>query len=138
MKKNIIATYLFFLLSFTLQGQTRLVILHTNDVHSQIEPVSTGLLSDKGGAIRRAAAIAQERALEPDLLLLDAGDFVQGTPYFNIFGGQAEIELMNAMRYDVVCLGNHEFDNGQEHLLGMLKNAAFQVVCANYDFRNSF
>ncbi len=136
--KKYIATYsLLFLLSITLQGQIKLTILHTNDVHSQIEPITSGSLAGKGGVERRAAAIAQQRAQNPDLLLLDAGDYVQGTPYFNMFGGDAEIELMNALHYDVASLGNHEFDNGQEHLFTMLENATFPVVCANYDFSNS-
>ena len=137
MKKIISISSLLLLFCFSLQGQTSITIIHTNDIHSQIEPATSGSLNGKGGATRRASAIAQQRAEDPQLLLFDAGDYVQGTPYYNIFQGEAEINLMNAMRYDVACLGNHEFDNGQAHLLKMLSNATFTVVCANYDFENS-
>lgn len=105
-----------------------LTILHTNDTHSQVEPNS----HDQGGYIRRMGLIEAERAKDPNLLLLDAGDFSQGTPYFNFFHGRVEVEAMNKMGYDVATLGNHEFDNGVDTLAAILKDAQFDIVCANY------
>lgn len=110
--------------------QEQLTILHTNDTHSQIEPKSDG----KGGYARRMGLIKQERLLDRHLLLLDAGDFSQGTPYFNFYHGRVEIDAMNRMGYDAVTLGNHEFDNGLDTLAAVLRGAKFPVVCANYDF----
>lgn len=113
-----------------------IAILHTNDTHSQIEPFEYKQIGTVGGVLRRFELINQERALYPELLLLDAGDFSQGTPYFNFFKGYAEIELMNRMGYDAVTLGNHEFDNGVKALAKRLKKAKFAIVCANYTFHN--
>lgn len=107
-----------------------LTILHTNDTHSQVEPKPDG----KGGYARRMGLIAQERQADRHLLLLDAGDFSQGTPYFNFYHGRVEIDAMNRMGYDAATLGNHEFDNGLDTLAEVLKTAKFPVVCANYDF----
>lgn len=107
-----------------------LTILHTNDTHSQIEPKS----DNTGGYARRMGLIKKERAADRNLLLVDAGDFCQGTPYFNFFHGRVEIEAMNRMGYDAACLGNHEFDNGIDTLAAVLQTAHFPVVCANYDF----
>jgi len=107
----------------------QLTILHTNDVHSQIDPANNG----EGGIIRAAAYINEVRASEKNVLLLSAGDFFQGTPYFNVFFGKIEIELMNALRYDAACLGNHEFDNGMDSLANRLREAQFPIVVANYD-----
>ena len=107
-----------------------LTILHTNDTHSQIEPKANG----QGGYARRMGLIAQEREKDANLLLMDAGDFSQGTPYFNFFHGRVEIEAMNEMRYDVGTLGNHEFDNGIDTLAMLVRLADFPIVCANYDF----
>lgn len=106
-----------------------LVILHTNDTHSQVLPNGKGL----GGYARRMGLIAEARAEEPNLLLVDAGDFSQGTPYFNYFRGRVEVDALNRMGYDVVTLGNHEFDNGLDTLAAVLRGAKFDVVCANYD-----
>lgn len=110
--------------------QDHLTILHTNDTHSQIEPKSNG----QCGYARRMGLIEKERKADKNLLLVDAGDFCQGTPYFNIYHGRVEIAAMNRMRYDAVTLGNHEFDNGLDTLAEVLKDAKFPVVCANYDF----
>ena len=127
---------IFSLLSvFSLQGQP-LVIMHTNDTHSQIDPYSYKKDINVGGFLRREAAIREVRAENPNTLLLDAGDFSQGTPYFNIFKGYIEVRLMNAMGYDAATLGNHEFDNGSAALAARLKTADFPVVCANYLFAN--
>ena len=110
--------------------QDHLTILHTNDTHSQIEPKADG----NGGYARRMGLIKQEREADKNLLLLDAGDFCQGTPYFNFYHGRVEIDAMNRMGYDVVTLGNHEFDNGLDTLAAVLQTAHFPIVCANYDF----
>ncbi len=107
-----------------------LTILHTNDTHSQIEPKA----DNQGGYARRMGLIARERELDSNLILLDAGDFCQGTPYFNFYHGRVEIDAMNRMRYDAATLGNHEFDNGLDTLAAVLKDARFPIVCANYDF----
>ncbi len=111
-----------------------LVILHTNDSHSQIETVRSGKGAGLGGIHRRAEYFEQVRNENKDVLILDAGDFSQGTPYFTIFKGDLEVELMNELGYDVTAIGNHEFDNGIAELARRLRNADFQVVCANYDF----
>ena len=110
--------------------QDHLTILHTNDTHSQVEPKANG----KGGYARRMGLIREERKKDPRLLLVDAGDFCQGTPYFNLYHGRVEIDAMNRMRYDVATLGNHEFDNGIDTLAAVLQTARFPFVCANYDF----
>lgn len=120
----------FFALLSACTPQDHLTILHTNDTHSQIEPKSNG----QCGYARRMGMIAQERKADKNLLLVDAGDFCQGTPYFNIYRGRVEIDAMNRMRYDATTLGNHEFDNGLDTLAEVLKGAQFPVVCANYDF----
>lgn len=114
--------------------ENTLVIMHTNDTHSQIEPYSYKSDTNVGGFLRREAAIREIREQSPNTLLLDAGDFSQGTPYFNFFHGYVEVRLMNAMGYDAATLGNHEFDNGSRALAKRLKTAKFPVVCANYRF----
>jgi len=114
----------------------KLTILHTNDVHSRIDPYpndgrpNAGL----GGAARRATLVNQIRQQEKNVLLLDSGDIWQGTPYFNLFGGELEYKLMTQMRYDAATLGNHDFDNGLEGLQRQLPNAGFSFLTANYDF----
>ncbi|MDR0666994.1 MAG: metallophosphatase [Prevotellaceae bacterium] len=129
MKKNLLLLLILSAVAPCGWGQTKLTILHTNDVHSQIEPAP----SDSGGMVRAATYINEVRATEKNVLLLSAGDFFQGTPYFNLFFGKIEIELMNAMRYDAACLGNHEFDYGMDTLARRLQEAAFPIVTANYD-----
>ena len=111
-----------------------LVILHTNDSHSQIMPQTSGKEKNLGGYERREAYIKEAKKEYPNLLLLDAGDFSQGTPYFTLFKGDAEIELMNALGYQAAVVGNHELDNGQEELARRIKNANFPILCANYEF----
>jgi len=110
--------------------QDHLTILHTNDTHSQVEPKNNG----KGGYARRMGLIQEERKADRNLLLVDAGDFCQGTPYFNFYHGRVEIDAMNRMGYDAATLGNHEFDNGLDTLAAVLRMAHFPIVCANYDF----
>ena len=115
-----------------------LTILHTNDTHSQIEPLEQGKRDEYcGGYARRMGILAQEREADPNLLLFDGGDFSQGTPYFNFYHGRIEVDAMNRMGYDALTLGNHEFDNGVDTLAVVLKDAQFAVVCANYDVTNS-
>lgn len=121
------------LAAVALQAQD-LIILHTNDTHSQLEVISVGKGKDKGGVSRRMEYFNAVRSEGPDVLILDAGDYNQGTPYFTVFKGDVEVDLMNAMGYDAVALGNHEFDNGMEELARRLKMARFTTVCANYDF----
>ena len=138
--KNIIKLLFSFLIFSVLMIATvvaqPLVIMHTNDTHSQIDPYSYKDDVNVGGYLRREAAIREVRAENPYTLLLDAGDFSQGTPYFNFFKGYMEVRLMNAMHYDAATLGNHEFDNGCSALAARLKTADFPVVCANYQFAN--
>lgn len=133
--KLYIATALFLFTSFV-YGQD-LVILHTNDVHSHIEPLSSGRNAGFGGFQRRANYIESIRKDHTNVLLLDAGDYNQGTPYYTLFKGKMEVMLYNAMGYDVVCLGNHEFDDGQEVLAERLKEADYETICANFDFSES-
>lgn len=115
-----------------------LTIIHTNDTHSQVEPLEEGKRDALcGGYARRMGLINQERKKDPNLLLFDAGDFSQGTPYFNFYHGRIEIEAMNRMGYDAIMLGNHEFDNGVDTLAVVLKEANFPIVCANYDVKGS-
>jgi 5'-nucleotidase len=118
------------------QKAKRLTVLHTNDTHSQIEPLPNDgrAYAGMGGMARRANLIKQIRAQEENVLLLDAGDMFQGTPYFNYFGGEPEFKLMSAMGYDAITLGNHDFDNGVAGLERVLHNAQFSILNANYNF----
>ncbi len=126
------------LAAFKLDAQ-ELTILHFNDTHSHIDPQRSGDYNGMGGVIEQAAYIDEVRAEEGrrNVLLLHAGDMGQGTSYFTEMGGDIEIDVMNAMKFDVVCLGNHEFDNGTKELARRLKNLKADVVCANYDFAGS-
>lgn len=121
--------------SAALQAQD-LVILHLNDTHSHIDPERSGKNAGHAGVIETAAYVDQVRAEvgRKNVLLLHAGDFSQGTSYFTELNGDMEIDVLNATGYDVVCLGNHEFDNGMEALARRLANLKPEVVCANYDF----
>lgn len=117
----------------------QLTILHTNDVHSRIEPfpLDGSRNAGLGGTARRSSLIKQIRAEQENVLLLDAGDIFQGTPYFNKFGGELELKLMSNMKYDATTLGNHDFDNGVEGFAKQLPNANFDVLIANYDLTNT-
>lgn len=115
----------------------RLTILHTNDVHSRIEPFEKGQNAGRGGAAKRASMIKQIRAEESHVLLLDAGDIFQGTPYFNFFGGELEFKLMSEMKYDAATIGNHDFDAGIDGLHKQLPHANFPLLISNYDFSNT-
>jgi len=116
--------------------QQKLVIVHVNDTHSHFEPVRSGADEGLGGVIERAAYIDSVRNAEgaENVLLLHAGDFSQGTSYFTRLDGDLEIATINAMGYDVITLGNHEFDNGLEELARRLSMVNCPVVCASYDF----
>ena len=116
-----------------------LVILHTNDVHSHIDPFPANdpKNPNMGGVSRRASLIESVRRENPNVLLLDAGDVFQGTPYFNYYGGELEFKLMSMMRYDLATMGNHDFDNGIEGFYKQLPHARFDFVSANYDFKNT-
>lgn len=115
-----------------------ITILHTNDTHSQVEPIEAGKRDgNHAGYARRMGIIEQERDKTPNVLLVDAGDFSQGTPYFNLYHGRIEVDAMNRMGYDAVTLGNHEFDNGVDTLAAVLKDAKFAVVSANYDVQGT-
>lgn len=132
---------LYMLLLFTAVGayaQKHLEVLHTNDTHSCIMPLNPNLadtaVAGRGGFLRSVAMIKEERAKNPDLLLIDSGDFSQGSPFYTMFKGDVEVGLMNLMGYDAVTIGNHEFDFGLENMARIFKMAKFPVVCANYDF----
>lgn len=117
----------------SLKGK-KLTILHTNDMHSHIDPFDEGQYKGLGGMAARANAIQKIRSEESNVLLLDVGDVFQGTPYFNMFGGKLELELMSKMKYDATTIGNHEFDNGLDGLSYAMQFAEFPYLCANYDF----
>ena len=121
----------FFSCSPTPPTTTTLLVLHTSDTHSCIEPESK---TNTGGYVRRAAVIDSLRAhVDSDLILLDCGDYSQGSLYYNLFRGEAEVRLMNAMHYDAATIGNHEFDFGEENMLRLFQLATFPTVCCNYD-----
>ena len=124
--------------AFSLQAQ-ELTILHFNDTHSHIDPERSGEYMGMGGVIEQAAYIDSVRTADgrKNVLLLHAGDFSQGTSYFTELQGNMEIDVLNALKYDVVALGNHEFDNGSVELARRLKSLKADVVCANYDFKGT-
>lgn len=117
----------------------KLVILHTNDIHSHIDPFPANdpKFPNQGGLARIATLVKEARAAESHVILLDSGDIFQGTPYFNRFGGKAEYELMSSMGYVASTPGNHDFDNGVDGLSSMLPYAKFQMLNANYRFENT-
>lgn len=122
------------------KGKTiTLTILHTNDVHSHLDPFPANdpLYPGLGGVSRRAALIQEFRKQHENVLLLDAGDIFQGTPYFNIYKGELDFKLMSAMQYDAATLGNHDFDNGLQGLHDMLPYANFPFINCNYDFTDT-
>ncbi|MCO4820514.1 MAG: metallophosphatase [Flavobacteriaceae bacterium] len=117
----------------------KITILHTNDVHSHIDPFGPddGRNANKGGVARRASLVESIRKNNPNTLLFDAGDIFQGTPYFNYYGGELEFKLMSMLKYDCATIGNHDFDNGIEGLYAQLPHAKFDFISANYDFSNT-
>jgi 5'-nucleotidase len=125
--------------SFTSINVKKITILHTNDVHSHIDPFPDDdpRNPNMGGVARRAALIQKIRKEDENVLLLDAGDIFQGTPYFNYYGGELEFKLMSMMQYDASTIGNHDFDNGVEGLYAQMPHAKFEFLSANYDFKNT-
>ena len=125
--------------NFSCSSHKNITILHTNDVHSHIEPFSKdhSEFPNKGGFERRATLISEIRRQNPNTLLFDAGDIFQGTPYFNFYGGEIEFKLMSMLGYDAVTIGNHDFDNGIDGLDNQLPNAKFDIISSNYDFKNT-
>ena len=117
----------------------RLTVLHTNDMHCHLDPFPADHAEypGKGGLVRIASVVNQCRKENPNLLLLDAGDMFQGTPYFNYFKGNLIVKVMSKMGYDAGTLGNHEFDNGLGDILSALKYANFPLVSSNYDFTDT-
>lgn len=140
MKKNIIFILVLVFSISTAHGQKakELTILHTNDTHSCIYPLSENLadtmLAGRGGFLRRIAMLKEERAKDPDLLYFDSGDFSQGSPYYSIYKGDVEVGLMNRMGIDASTIGNHEFDFGLENMARLFRMANFPILCSNYDF----
>lgn len=118
---------------------SRLTILHTNDVHSRIEPFPMDGSKNEGlgGVAKRATLIKRIREEQKNVLLLDAGDMFQGTPYFNFFGGEVEIKLMSELGYDAGTIGNHDFDGGIDGLERQLIHANFPLLVSNYNFENT-
>lgn len=116
--------------------RVKLTILHTNDVHSRIDPFPMDDIkyAGMGGVAPRTALIKKIREEEEHVLLFDAGDIFQGTPYFNFYGGEPEVKMMSLMGYDAGTMGNHDFDNGVEGFLKQLPHANFPILTSNYDF----
>ncbi|WP_207429684.1 metallophosphoesterase [Pedobacter sp. SYSU D00535] len=125
--------------AFSFDDITKLTILHTNDWHSRIDPFPMDDVDypGRGGIAQRAALINRIRAEEKNVLLLDAGDIFQGTPYFNFYGGELEFKLMSMLGYDAATMGNHDFDIGLDGFAKQLMHAKFPFLTANYDFSNT-
>lgn len=113
-----------------------LVLLHTNDVHSRIDafPDNDPKFPGRGGVAKRMSLINAIRKKEKHVVLLDCGDIFQGTPYFNLFGGEPELKAMSLMNYDAATMGNHDFDNGLEGFHAVMHHANFPFICTNYNF----
>lgn len=110
-----------------------LTIMHTNDTHAHHDPDGNG----DGGAAREATVVQQIRSEVENSLLLDGGDRFTGTLYHITYQGQDQVAIMNALGYDGMTLGNHEFDNGDETLAAFVSGLNFPVVTANVDFSES-
>lgn len=142
MKRNFFVIACALLLAVTgAFAQTSITLLHTSDTHSCIEPISQNDINPeqagKAGYLRRAALVDSLRRDTPELLLLDCGDFSQGSAYYSLYKGEVEVKLMNLMRYDACTIGNHEFDNGLENMARLFRMAQFPIVCCNYDFTDT-
>ena len=135
-----ISIFLIFVLAVSVvaKAQKQIVILHTNDTHSTIEPVSkyskVKEAAGKAGCVRRATMVKQLREQNPDILLFDSGDFSQGSTFYTMYKGDVEVVLMNIMGYDAATIGNHEFDFGLDNLARLARQAKFPIVCSNCDF----
>ena len=124
---------------FAHEDFTTISILHTNDIHSHIEPFTDtdDRYANRGGLARIAKLATFERQKNPNTLLLDAGDMFQGTPYFNYFKGELMLKVMSEAGYDASTIGNHEFDNGLQGIKDPLPNAEFPIISSNYDFSDT-
>lgn len=135
-----ISIFLIFVLAVSVvaKAQKQIMILHTNDTHSTIEPVSkfskVKEAAGKAGCVRRATMVKQLREQNPDILLFDSGDFSQGSTFYTMYKGDVEVGLMNIMGYDAATIGNHEFDFGLDNLARLARQAKFPIVCSNCDF----
>lgn len=136
MKLRNILLFSFLFIGLMVGAQKKIVILGTNDTHSRIEPIPENdrNYGGMGGVVAREAFIDGIRKQNQNVLLFDAGDFVQGTPYFNLFHGRVEAQAMNLMKYDAGTLGNHEFDYGLDSLKMIVKKLNFPILNCNYDF----
>ena len=125
--------------SFTSSKTKRITILHTNDTHSHLDTFSStdAKYPNQGGAAKRATIFNKIKNENPNTLIFDAGDMFQGTPYFNYYGGELEVKIMNMLQYNAATIGNHEFDNGVNSLAEQMNNANFDILTANYDFTNT-
>ena len=141
--KRLILLFIFncslFTFHFALAQDKALFLVHTSDTHSCIEPISLNFKDStqagKAGFLRRVALLEEMRKEHPDdMLLLDCGDFSQGSVYYNLYQGEVEVRLMNLMHYDACTIGNHEFDFGLDNLARLMRMAEFPFVCCNYDF----
>ena len=122
----------FALAAFVPAEAEKLVMLHTNDTHSQIDPFEE---DNMGGVARRKVLIDSVRAAEPHVLVIDAGDAVQGSLFFTLFGGEVEERMLNALDYDIRILGNHEFDNGIDSIGAWMRMSNADLISTNYDLR---
>jgi len=136
MKKFFVA--IFFALALACSCAPKLVILHVNDTHSHLDPLRSGEYEGRGGVIERAAYADSIRAVygEDKVLLLHAGDFNQGSSYYTVHNGELELSIVNAMKYDALTLGNHEFDSGLDHLTSRISRISSPFVCCNLDLRS--
>lgn len=123
------------------QDVKELLILHTNDTHSRVEPIPVTdpnpEYAGKGGFVRRVTLVKELRKQDKNLLLFDCGDFSQGSPFYNMFKGEVEVKLMNEMGYDAGVIGNHEFDFGLDNMARLFRLANFPIVCANYGVKGT-
>lgn len=140
-KKYILISMFLVIVCASFARTKQLVVLHTNDTHSCIMPLNANLadtlFAGRGGYLRRVAMVNEERKASPSLLLFDSGDFSQGSPYYTLYKGDAEVGLMNLMGYDAATIGNHEFDFGLDNMARLFRMAKFPIVCANYDFKGT-
>jgi 5'-nucleotidase len=145
LKKSTLVTGLLSLQQFPFEAfgkrirHQKLTILHTNDVHSRLDPfpLDGSSLQGLGGVVAREKIISEIRKNEEHVLLLDAGDIFQGTPYFNFFKGEPEMKVMSMLHYDCATIGNHDFDNGIDGLTKQMEHANFSFVNCNYDVENT-
>ena len=121
------------------EGLKKVTILHTNDTHSRLEPFEADhpKYANKGGVANRAVLVEEIRKQEKNVLLLDAGDIFQGTPYFNFYKGELNFKLMSMLKYDAATLGNHDFDNGIDGFESQLHHCNFPFLICNYDLSNT-